>query len=223
MPATNFQKAVLYELDQKGDRVSGGLMVTCMFNPYEYEVTKTNSYTPQKQNDADTPRLEFTSSGSQILNLSLIFDGFEENKDVSQETRKLFSFMMTRTNKNSGQGKKVPPPNVAFEWGVFRFRAVITQMTQTFTLFGGDGTPLRARVDVSFMQLLDEEAFPKQEPVPSGTSYERSWQLVAEDRLDAIAGAVYGDPRQWRRIAEYNHIVDPLNLPPGQRLRIPLD
>jgi len=212
----NFQKAKIRE-------VGGGLEVPCMFNPYEYKVSKSNSYSQKSKNDADTPQMEFSSAGSQTLSLSLIFDTYEQKEDVSQETRKLWRFMMTKTHKNSGKGKKVRPPEVFFEWGVFRFRAVITQMTQTFTMFNGDGTPLRAKVDVTFTQLKDEEDYQPQPAVKSGTTYERTWNIVAGDRLDTIAGDVYGDATQWRRIAEYNQIIDPLALLPGQRLRIPVD
>ena len=97
------------------------------------------------------------------------------------------------------------------------------QMTQTFTMFSGDGTPLRAKVDATFLQLVDVNDYPRQPQVSSGTIYEQNWNVVAGDRLDTIAGEVYGDATQWRRIAEYNHIVDPLAIAPGQRLRIPVE
>ena len=212
----NFQKAKIREVD-------GSLEVPCMFNPYEYKVSKSNSYSEKSKNDSDTPQMEFKSAGAQTLTLSLLFDTYEKKEDVSLKTVQLWKFMMTKTHENSGKGKKVRPPEVYFEWGVFRFRAVITQMTQTFTLFSGDGTPLRAKVDVTFLQLTDEEDYASQPAFKVGTTYERSWNVVAGDRLDTIAGNVYGDATKWRRIAEYNRIVDPLALVPGQRLRIPVE
>lgn len=215
-PPQSFQKAKIKEVD-------GSLEVPCMFNPYEYKVSKSNSYSEKSKNDADTPQMEFKSAGSQTLTLSLIFDSFEKKEDVSMKTRELWKFMETKTNKKSGKGKKVPPPEVFFEWGVFQFRAVITQMTQTFTMFSGDGTPLRAKVDVTFLQLVDIEDYKSQPPVKSGTTYEQNWNVVAGDRLDTIAGEIYGDATQWRRIAEYNRVIDPLALRPGQRLRIPVE
>ena len=147
----NFQKAKIREVD-------GSLEVPCMFNPYEYKVSKSNSYSEKSQNDADTPKMEFKSAGSQSLTLSLIFDSYEKKEDVSMKTRELWKFMETKTNRNSGRGRKVPPPEVYFEWGVFQFRAVITQMTQTFTMFSGDGKRLAADDGNQFVHVWDVDS-----------------------------------------------------------------
>jgi nucleoid-associated protein YgaU len=223
-----FQKAIIYTLNKQGEKTGKGFEV--MFNPYEYKVSKTNNYNATAKNATDAPKVKFTSAGSQTLSLSLVFDSYENfdsnqtrRVDVSKETRKLWNFMMTRQEEKNGKKKKFEPPEVAFEWGVFYFRAFVTNMTQTFTMFDVDGTPLRAKVDVTFTQYKDENDYPNQGATKSHTTYERTWRVTAGDRLDTIAGEVYGDPGQWRRIAEHNQIVDPLALSPGQRLRIPVD
>ena len=36
-----------------------------------------------------------------------------------------------------------------------------------------------------------------------------------------IANAQYGHPSHWRYLAEVNHLLDPLDLQPGQILLIP--
>jgi nucleoid-associated protein YgaU len=41
------------------------------------------------------------------------------------------------------------------------------------------------------------------------------------DRLDKIAAHFYGDPDEWRRIAEANTLEDPRRLTPGVVLTIP--
>jgi nucleoid-associated protein YgaU len=115
----------------------------------------------------------------------------------------------------------VPPPEVAFEWGVFRFVAVITEMTQKFTLFKMDGTPVRAKVDITFTQHVDVNDYPGQNPTSGGGPIQRVRQVIAGDRLDTIAYELYGDSAKWRVVAEYNHLDDPLSLRPGQRLTIP--
>jgi nucleoid-associated protein YgaU len=43
------------------------------------------------------------------------------------------------------------------------------------------------------------------------------------DRLDAIAGRVYGDARLWWIIAAASGVGWGLQVPPGTRLRIPRD
>lgn len=218
----NLTAAQIYEVDREGNKVGGGISVACMFNPYEYRVSKTNSFSQRPQNDSDVTQAEFQSAGPQTLTLSLYFDTYEKKEDVSQVTRKLWQFMETKSQPTSGRGQKIPPPQVAFEWGVFRFVAYITNMTQTFTLFKHDGTPVRARVEVTFTQYIDVDDYDRQNSI-GGTFYEQAWRVTTGDRLDIIAGEVYGDPHKWRLIANRNHITNPYDLRPGQILQIPLD
>jgi hypothetical protein len=223
MPNTrgNLQAARIYEVTESGDEKSGGVSVNCMFNPCEYTVTKTNTYKEERSNRSDVPGFEFEKAGPQSLKLTLMFDTFEAGEDVSQETNKLWKLMESKTRREGNRNRKVPPPEVAFEWGVFRFVAVITTMTQKFTLFKSDGTPVRAAVQVTFTQHKDLEDYPNQNPTSGGGDIERVWRVIAGDRLDTIAYEVYGDATKWRTIATYNGIVNPLKLKPGQQLIIP--
>lgn len=223
MPNTrgNLQAARIYEVTESGDEKSGGISVACMFNPFEYTVTKTNTYKEERSNRSDVPGFEFEKAGPQALKLSLVFDTFEEGEDVSRETNKLWKLMESKTRQEGNRNRKVPPPEVAFEWGVFRFVAVITTMTQKFSLFKPDGTPVRANVQVTFTQHKDLEDYPNQNPTSGGGDIQRVWRIIAGDRLDTIAYAVYGDATKWRQIATYNGIVNPLKLRAGQQLIIP--
>jgi hypothetical protein len=138
---------------------------------------------------------------------------------VSKTTVELWRLMEPVQEGSDNQKKE--PPRVAFEWGVFLFRAVITNMTQKFTLFTKDGVPVRAQVDVTFTQYEDEKNYKHQNPTSGGGPIERIWVVVRGDRLDTIAATVYGDATNWRRIAEYNGLLNPLILTPGQRFIIP--
>jgi nucleoid-associated protein YgaU len=215
--------AVIYEVDKQGDTKPGGISVPCMFNPHEYSVSKANTFHEEPRNNADTPQGEFFKSGSQTLQLKLVFDTFEQGSDVSLLTNQLWKFMMTKTQTSTRQNEKIEPPQVAFEWGVFRFVSYITRMTQKFTLFKNDGTPVRASVDVTFTQYVDVNDYPAQNPSSGGGPIERIWKVIAGDRLDIIAASVYGDATRWRLIAARNKIDNPLALRPGMHLRIPQD
>ncbi|MCU0520138.1 MAG: LysM peptidoglycan-binding domain-containing protein [Anaerolineae bacterium] len=223
MPNTrsNLQAARIYEVDDAGEEKGGGVSVDCMFNPFEYTVTKTNTYKQERQNRSDVPSFEFEKAGPQALKLTLVFDTYESDEDVSLKTNQLWKLMESKTRREGNRNRKVPPPEVAFEWGVFRFVAVVTNMTQRFTLFKPDGTPVRASVEVTFTQHKDLEDYPSQNPTSGGGDIERVWRVTAGDRLDTIAYAVYGDAARWRAIADYNHLDDPLALRAGQPLIIP--
>ncbi len=213
--------AKLYESTTTGFPL--GIAIHCLFNPFEYTVSKSNSYSPRAENRSDVPHLEFTQAGAKQLQLDLVFDTYAERKDVTSYTDRLWKLMESKTRSIFGDLKKVEPPYVTFAWGAFRFTAVLNNMTQTFTLFLADGTPVRARVRCSFTEFKDMKDFSLlgQNPTSGGGPIERIVQVTAGERLDTIAAEVYGDPGCWRLIAERNGITDPLNLPTGLRLALP--
>lgn len=213
--------AIICEVDENHLPKLGGISVPCMFNPYEYTVSKSNTFTEKSKNAADTPHSEFSKSGAQTLKLNLTFDTYETKRDVSLQTNQLWKLMMVKTRQFRRQNERVEPPQVAFIWGVFRFVAFITNMTQKFTLFTNEGVPVRAKVDVTFTQYTDENDYPGQNPTSGGGPIERIWLVRAGDRLDMIAAEIYRDATKWRMIAEHNDIFNPLVLRPGQRLVIP--
>lgn len=217
--------AEIYEVDQSGNRKGGGTSVFCMFNPNEYTVSKTNNFEEKPANNSNTPHAEFKKAGPQALKLNLIFDTFEAGTDVSLETNKLWKFMEPSTENSTGNNRKASPPQVAFEWGVFRFVSFVTSMSQKFTLFLNTtqktGVPVRAQVDITFTQYTDLNDYPAQNPTSGGGPLERVWQVKAGDRMDNIAYAVYGDPNKWRYIAIHNGMRSPLEIRPGQYLNIP--
>jgi len=223
MPNTrsNLQAARIYQVHDDGTGV--GISVDCMFNPSEYTVSKTNTYKEESRNRSDVPSFEFEKAGPQTLKLTLLFDTMLDGDDVSLETNNLWKLMESKTRREGSRNEKVPPPAVAFEWGVFRFVAVITNMTQKFTLFKSDGTPVRASVEVTFTQHKDVNDYPNQNPTSGGGDIERVWRVIAGDRIDTIAFAVYGDATRWRTIAAYNQLDNPLTLKSGRQLIIPMD
>lgn len=218
---SNLVAAEIYEVNDDGERKAGGVDVACMFNPYEYTVSKRNTYSEKASNGSDVPQVEFKKAGAQTLKLNLFFDSYEQREDITRTTRKLWKLMESKTREEGGRNEKVPPPEVAFEWGVFRFVSVITDMTQKFSLFLPDGTPVRAEVQITFTQHKDVNDYPRQNPTSGGGPTERVWHVVAGDRLDTIAAEVYGDAARWRLIASHNDIANPHSLRPGQTLNIP--
>ncbi|HEY9076514.1 MAG TPA: hypothetical protein VIO61_08230 [Anaerolineaceae bacterium] len=219
----NLEAAKIYEVTSSGEAKSGGVSIDCMFNPFEYTVAKQNRYKENASNSANAPTMEFEKAGPQTLKLSLTFDTYEKGEDVSKTTVKLWKLMESSTRREGNRTRKIPPPEVAFEWGVFKFVAVITDMTQKFTLFKVDGTPVRAKVEVTFTQYTDREDYKHQNPSSGGGPPNRVWRVMAGDRLDLIAFQVYGDASKWRLIAEYNKVTDPFRLQSGMLLTVPMD
>ena len=212
--------AKIVQVDKKGK--PNGIEVFCTFNPYEYTVSKQNSFSYKPKNKSKTPSVIFEKPGSQKLKLKLYFDTYEEGKDVSLITENLWKLMDPKEQKKGkGKNKKMDPPYVSFQWGIFRFVSVITSMTQKFTLFQINGTPVRAEVNITFEQHEDKEDYKRQNPTSGGGIVEEIWTTRPGDRLDLIAAEVYGDATYWPKIARYNGILNPHRLKTGTLLSIP--
>jgi nucleoid-associated protein YgaU len=50
----------------------------------------------------------------------------------------------------------------------------------------------------------------------------KTWVVKRGDSLWSIAAKEYGDPADWRLIADVNHIRNPRMLTPGRELIIPV-
>jgi hypothetical protein len=206
---SKLKAARIMEVDEKGYYVEGGLIVHCMFNPYEYSISKSNTFDEKSAIKSNSPIAELEQGGTQTLKLNLFFDTSLEpdakEQSVIKRTNDLWRFMSVKEAK-AGQPKtksqeKPKVPLVAFHWGVFFFVAYITDMTQQFIHFLPDGTPVRAKVDVTFKQLIDIDDYPNQNPTSGGGPLKQIWRVGAGDRLDLIAARVYQDASKWRKLA----------------------
>src|SRR5262245_16429228 len=135
-----------------------GKKVVCMFNPKEYTFSKQNKWEEKKADKKQVAHLKFSGGAPANLKMQLLFDTYEAHEesksaagdDVRKYTKELWEMMKI-------DDKKKEPPHCRFEWGnLWSFEAVIESISQKFTLFDKNGTPLRAVLDVAFKQIKDE-------------------------------------------------------------------
>lgn len=210
------EKAQIRNLDDTSQAA-----IECLFNPNEYTFSKKNTWSKKEVKGKNVPEIEFGGGDSMTLTMQLFFDTYATGEDVRDTTTKIWKLMNisdSLTDKTSVKGR---PPMVEFLWGsTWSFKAVITSLTQKFTMFRDDGTPVRATLDVTFMQASEEGKYPGQNPTTVGNpGYKR--RLVKQgESLDLIAFEEYGDSNMWRLLADVNNIDDPKSLRPGQMLSI---
>jgi hypothetical protein len=204
--------------------------VAVMFNPASYSISKDVSWGPARfaggdggdtDRSVNAPTLVFGGGGSRVLSLELFFDvteplGGVAIKDVRSKTGAIVA--LTRIEPKQGR-----PPVCLVSWGGnpppnsdFPFTGVVTGLSQQFTMFRSTGEPVRATLNVTFLEFLDPE---KDQRI---TDPELTTRVVSQgDSLPNIAADVYGDPSLWRVIATANEIDDPRRLPIGRTLTIP--
>ena len=209
------QKGRFYNAD------TGAEVVACHFNPEDLTISKSNTWSWQGSPGSNLPTVPFGGEGPRTLSMRLVFDTYEARTDVRAATDLLVGLMAAPASNQSDSR----PPHVTFGWGQFTsFRAVITSLSQTFSLFLEDGTPVRANVQVTLQEIpmaSAENQQSGQNPTSHAAGARRARLVQAGDTIDLIASEEFGDPGSWRVIAEANNLDNPRRLRPGQRLLIP--
>jgi hypothetical protein len=127
---SKLEKAVLKDLDR------GGEFPVC-FNPKELSVEKQVQWKPQEGAISDEPPEEFGKPTPATLTVTLHFDTYETKGSVVTEfTQKLEKLALIIDDKKR-------PPLCQFVWGKFVFQGVVESLTQKFTMFLSNGTPVR--------------------------------------------------------------------------------
>jgi hypothetical protein len=210
-------KAKIMRVDSPKDTI------TCLFNPNEYTFRKQNTWTLGEAKGKNVPDLEFGGGQAMSLDMQLFFDTTATGEDVRDITNKIWKLMMIDENLTDMTVSSVAarPPLVEFHWGdVWSFTAVITDIRERFTMFDIDGKPVRATLDVTFLQAKEEGKYPGQNPTTVGKPGYRRRVVREGETLDWIAHEEYGDAAMWRFIAETNNVDNPRRLRPGQILAI---
>ena len=212
----------------------GSETVPVQFNPAEYNLSETANYSEKNIPGFPGPITQFVSGASASLNLSLTFDTYDtpvngvrpvqsgvgvtdmkahKPTDVSLLTRKVADLINI-------DGRLHRPPTVTFAWGAIHFKGVVTDVKQTFTMFQPDGMPVRARMELTFKSITDAADKKRESPFesPDRTKYRTVHQ---GEYLWNFAVQEYGDAELWRVITRENGLMDPLDISPGQVIKLP--
>jgi len=187
--------------------------IQVLFNPSEYILKKETPWAEQRVLGLDAPAASFTTGMRMELEMELFFDSYEQRTDVREHTGRIEALLMVDPDKHR-------PPLTMFIWGNFQFKGVFERLKQRYIMFLENGTPVRAILNVSIREYTTTFEQLQRQPRQSADRAKR--RIVRRgDTLALIAYREYHDAGQWRRIADYNRIEDPLNLEPGTELVIP--
>lgn len=209
------------------EKETGSKTIDVLFNPSEYQLTDGASYSEKKVPGMDGPIIQYISGNATELTVSLFLNtyvpksssmipgigGSDSSTDVSKITKEIAA-------ATSIDGSLHRPPKVTFKWGSLNFEGVVTKVNHTYTMFTESGMPVRARVNLTFKSVISPKDKRRKSPFesPDRTKY----RTVRDGfQLWDIAAMEYGDPGMWKRIARENGILNPLDVKPGQVVKLP--
>jgi hypothetical protein len=216
--STDDPKAVIQVLEGNGlNRTAVKETIPVKFNPTEYTLDKSLNYGDQSLLGLTSPITQFVSGSAETLSLELFFDTYEDGEDVRTKYTDRIDALLTKKDGRTA------PPICNFVWGeTLTFTAVLQSARKQFTMFLNNGTPVRARVNVTFKEFRPPERQKLEVKGEGATKTSTKVRLVKQgDTLWQIAGEEYKDPKKWRLIADANGITDPRTLQAGTQIQIP--
>jgi Contractile injection system tube protein/LysM domain len=201
-----------------------GERVPVMFNPEEYTLNKEVNYAQAGVPGLSAPILQFVHGNMQTLEMELLLDTYEQHQNGSRPLNSagedVRSLVRQVTDLMSIDPSTHAPPVLLFTWASLSFTCVLARASQKFVMFLPDGTPVRARLQVTFNEFRNVELEAKE--VKRETADFSKTHLVGEgETISTIASASYGDPTAWRPIALRNGLDDPRTLTVGTKLVVP--
>lgn len=192
--------------------------ILLQFNPSEYSYSESASYSKKGSGDgADSVQYLGTKDGA--LSLTLYFDTSSitdatatqrEESSVADKTAQIEKLAQIEDSLHR-------PPIVEFKWGDISYKGLVTSVKTSFTLFNSDGTPIRAKTDVTIEKTPQE----KKEKALQSPDRTKTRILTEDVSIWTLAEKEYGDRKEWRRIAKANHIMNPFDIEPGMVLKVP--
>lgn len=207
-----------------------------LYNPTDYTIERSAKYAEISGVDANAPSIQFVKGTAEILRMNLFFDtlnaGFEAGtgstsialaatsvlpalakQDVRKYTSQIFDLMLIDPTKHV-------PPLLKIEWSSLQFTGHLVSCQEKFTKFNGQGTPVRAVLNVAFKQYVkpSEQSKATSFQSPDTSKYK---QVHQGDSLWALSAKEYGRGSEWRHIARANGVANPRLLDTGSYLALP--
>ena len=209
-----------------------------LYNPESYVQARKVHYAQSSGISTNTPVSQFAGGSLEVLQFRLFFDSMSAGSevggslvdrlkftgnsllpslaklvDVRTYTQKVYSLMEIDPDKHV-------PPLLKLKWSSLQFTGHLVSCKQTFVRFSETGTPLRAWLDCMFQEFIAPQKATRPRPLesPDTTKYRTVHQ---GDSLWALSAKEYGQPEQWRAIADANGLANPRALRSGERLVLP--
>lgn len=226
MAATGkLEKMLILAYDTAKDAESGGTVEAkgrfeALINPETYTLeykVKTADGQGQGTSGAQT-KFEYTLP--EALTFDFLFDntGLIDGKpkpDGVFDDVNAFRKLLTAYQSSSHE-----PFHLKLVWGNLLFKGRAVEVGITYKLFNSDGQPIRAVVRVKFKGSIEEQKrIALQDPQSADLTHRRT--VKPGDTLPFMCFHVYGDPRHYLFVADFNQLDDFRRLTVGQPLLFP--
>lgn len=197
-----------------------------MFNPTSISFNRENKYSKLQPINTSALESSYQNTPPQTLALELIIDTTSfNNKTVSQDVKKKVEDFFKMFVMN---GEIHQPPFLKIHWGEMNwgwndnlaFDCRISLVKVTYNLFGRNATPLRATLNVEFIEDIANSKRIRIER-KSSPDLTHTRVVTAGSNLPLFAQQIYQNPLLYLKIAQHNKLDNFRGITPGTVINFP--
>jgi contractile injection system tube protein len=196
--------------------VDGSNSMNVLINPASIKRSKVINYDKKAVQGTVSTEPKFNSYENDTLEFELVFDGTgviiplqgEETKDISTDIDALNKAVYNY------YGDKHEPNVVEISWGSTIFKGRLESLSFNYTLFKPEGSPLRAKASLKFVQYRTNEEAVK-EAQNSSPDMTHLIEFKSGDNIQLMCNKVYGSGNYCIDVAKLNGLTSFRNISAG--------
>lgn len=197
--------------------------ITLQLNPQSLEQSDKINYTSSFDDGKVphgllTPMVKFSNFGLSTLSFEVLFDSTgvteSDSSTIASKITKLKSIIYEY------HGQEHEPHPVTITWGTLSFDGRLTSLSTNYLLFTPDGSPLRAKLKLSFdgyMTYLKQEKIKKQ----SSPDLTHIIEFKEGDTLPLLCNKIYHNSNYYIDVARANGLLSIRTITPGTKIYFP--
>jgi hypothetical protein len=196
-------------------------------NPETFTKNYKVSVDTQKGHGNEGTEVKYRSTAPEELRLEFVLDGTQTMEGYVGKTNDYKSKPVADQLNDFlkcvyRQGGAIHRPNfLIVMWGSeINFRCVLSNLDINYTLFEPDGSPVRVKINATFLRHKSREEILAESKLssPDLTHYRKATQ---GDRLDSLSFTIYNDSSFFQQIGFINSLTNIRNLKAGIQLSFP--
>lgn len=203
----------------------GGPPFTVWINPASYTRNRTIAYKDRQAAGSNGSSPEFNKVGAESIAFDLVFDATgviaPPIPGTPLPSDGVAGLIATFTKLTATVNGNIHRPNyLKLAWGQLQFQCILEKLNVTYTLFKPDGTPLRAKLAVTFLSFKSEKQLALEANLRS-PDLTHLVTVLAGDTLPALCHRIYGNSGYYLKVAAFNGLAGFRQLRPGTQLLFP--
>ena len=210
-----------------------------LYNPESLVRTRQTTYSDVESLGGLVINSQFTKVGLEQLSFRLFFDSTSSGSEIGGDMADKAAFAANSLLPTAAKTIDVrdymepvtklmlinedlhTPPIVHIAWGSLQFDGYLINCKQELVKFNEWGLPIRAWLDCTFQESKSPYVESGSVTPLNSPDTSKFHTVCQGESLWSMAVEAYGQPEQWRLIADANDIDNPRRLRSGEILRMP--